>query len=223
VRARRLFEARLGRAIWVLVIISSLGWPGVASAEGILDFLLGGIRHALTTQPRETSPTLDPNDAPLAPDQSPAGRSMAFCVRLCDGRHFPMPRLANANPAHLCGAMCPAAKTKVFFGSEIRGAVSNDGSRYADLDKAFAYRERLMPGCTCNGRDAFGLAHIEIASDPTLRTGDLVAMPDGLKAYTGPKQRRGAVGSEFTPISEITGLTADQRHRLSATSVARVN
>jgi len=110
------------------------------------------------------------------------GRTVAYCVRLCDGRHFPMQRHANANPVQLCNAFCPAAKTQVFNGSQIDTAVASNGARYANLDNAFVYREKIVPGCTCNGRDAFGLAKIDIAHDPTLRQGDIVASGDNQKA-----------------------------------------
>ena len=110
------------------------------------------------------------------------GRYVAYCVRLCDGRHFPMQRHANANPVQLCNAFCPAAKTQVFNGSQIDTAVASNGARYANLDNAFVYREKIVPGCTCNGRDAFGLAKIDVAHDPTLRQGDIVASGDNQKA-----------------------------------------
>lgn len=110
------------------------------------------------------------------------GRSVAYCVRLCDGRYFPMQRHANATSIQLCNAFCPAAKTQVFNGSEIDHAVASNGARYANLDNAFVYRQKIVPGCTCNGKDAFGLARIDVASDPTLRPGDIVASGDNQKA-----------------------------------------
>ena len=57
-----------------------------------------------------------------------------------------------------------------------------NGARYADLDNAFVYRERILDNCTCNGRNSFGLAPIDAASDPTLRPGDIVASGDNVKA-----------------------------------------
>ena len=39
-----------------------------------------------------------------------------------------------------------------------------------------------MTNCTCNGKDAFGLAKIDVASDPTLKPGDIVATGDNQKA-----------------------------------------
>ena len=117
--------------------------------------------------------------------QAPAtgtGRAVAYCVRTCDGRYFPMQRHANANPVQLCSAFCPAAKTIVFNGSQIDTAVAANGTRYSDLDHAFVYRQKIIEGCTCNGKDTFGLARIDVANDPTLRAGDVVASGDNVKA-----------------------------------------
>ena len=125
-----------------------------------------------------------------------SGRSVAFCVRLCDGQHFPLEHMANATPVETCRAMCPASKTKVFFGSEIDYAVGRDGERYADLDNAFVYRKQLVANCTCNGKDAFGLARLDIKSDPTLRPGDIVATRNGLMAFSGKRGKTAA----FTPV-----------------------
>ena len=54
--------------------------------------------------------------------------------------------------------------------------------RYADLDNAFVYRQKIVEGCSCNGKDSFGLARIDVAADPTLRPGDIVASGDNVKA-----------------------------------------
>ena len=112
-------------------------------------------------------------------------------------------RHANASPVQLCGAFCPAAKTVVFNGSQIDQAVAANGARYADLDNAFAYRQKIVEGCTCNGKDSFGLARIDVANDPTLRQGDIVASGDNVKAALiamAAAKERGA-GRE-QPVSE---------------------
>jgi hypothetical protein len=110
------------------------------------------------------------------------GRYVAYCVRLCDGRYFPMQRHGNATSIQLCNAFCPAAKTQVFSGSAIDHATAPNGAHYANLDNAFVYREKIVPNCTCNGKDSFGLAKIDAKSDPTLRPGDIVATGDNQKA-----------------------------------------
>ncbi len=128
------------------------------------------------------------------------GHAVAFCVRLCDGQHFPIEHPSNATPVETCRAMCPASKTKVFFGSEIDHAVAGDGVHYADLDSAFVYRKQLVPNCTCNGKDAFGLARFDLNTDPTLRPGDIVATKDGFKAYAGKRMQT----DTFTAVDTAT-------------------
>ena len=76
------------------------------------------------------------------------------------------------------------------YGSDIERASGSGGERYADLDNAFVYRRHIVNACTCNGKDAFGLARLEAGADPTLQAGDVVATDSGLVAVT--RQRRGA-------------------------------
>jgi hypothetical protein len=139
-------------------------------------------------------------------DAASAGHTVVFCVRLCDGQHFPMERMVNGTPAETCRAICPYGKTKVFIGSEIGGAVAQDGQHYANLDTAFVYRKQLVANCTCNGKDAFGLVSFDVKSDPTLRPGDIVSTKDGLMAYTG----KSGQATTFTPVNPTT-LPADIR------------
>src|SRR5213080_404055 len=92
------------------------------------------------------------------------------------------------------------ARPKWYFGSEIGAAVTQDGQKYTALDNAFLYRRQLVANCTCNGRDAFGLASFDVKRDPTLRPGDIVSTKEGLLSYTG----RSAQGATFTPVNPAT-------------------
>ncbi|MGZ3283529.1 MAG: DUF2865 domain-containing protein, partial [Xanthobacteraceae bacterium] len=83
-------------------------------------------------------------------------------------------------PEQTCSSFCPASRTKIYHGSSIEQAVATDGKRYADLSTAFVYREKLIEGCTCNGKSAFGLVSTSVQDDPTLRAGDIVATNSGL-------------------------------------------
>jgi hypothetical protein len=144
-----------------------------------------------------------------------SGGPVAFCVRTCDGRYFPIARNTGATPAQTCSALCPAATTKIYQGSTIDNASAN-GQRYADLNTAFVYREKIVAGCTCNGRDALGLVTLNVNSDPTLHTGDIVATNNGLMAVTGGHKQ----AAEYTPIQSYTALPADMRQRLADTKVS---
>jgi hypothetical protein len=132
-------------------------------------------------------------------EESSYGSGTVFCVRTCDGRYFPMQRHANASPAEICHAFCPASRTMVFSGSKIDVAVAPNGTRYADLDTAFTYRDKMVSHCSCTG-GVGGLAHLNTASDPTLRPGDIVATDQGFASFTGKS-------AEFTPVNPSSALT----------------
>jgi hypothetical protein len=188
-----------------LVALALAGQAAPASAQGFFEQLFSGDRYAPRRQeyvPQQQRSYSTPYNSP-APERSysPAperqqsassstsagsggggGQYVAYCVRLCDGRYFPMQRHNNATSIQLCNAFCPAAKTQVFNGSQIDHAVASNGARYTNLANAFVYREKIVPDCTCNGKDSFGLAKIDVKSDPTLRQGDIVATGDNQKA-----------------------------------------
>jgi hypothetical protein len=128
------------------------------------------------------------------------GRVVSYCVRTCDGRYFPMQRHATANPVQLCNSFCPASKTQVFTGSEINYAVAPNGVAYAQSENAFVYRKQVVAGCTCNGRDAFGLAPIDITADPTVKQGDIVMTAEGPMTLKGNTWARAAVNLKSAPV-----------------------
>lgn len=204
--------------------------PAPVSAEGLFDFFFGGAPK----QQRQAQPQANffadpfglnqPPERPPAPISAPrlAGSGPAFCVRSCDGKYFPLTMRGSTTPAQLCQAFCPASPTKIYYGSNIDGAASNTGERYADSENAFAYRKALRADCTCNGRDPAGLAPVDLAHDVSLRAGDVIATTDGLVAYTGIR-----VGNDqafdFTPVASYPGLTTAIRARLGEMKVAPVS
>jgi Protein of unknown function (DUF2865) len=121
----------------------------------------------------------------------------------------------------MCQAFCPASSTKVFYGGNIDNATSASGERYADSENAFAYRKALRADCTCNGRDAAGLAPVDLTLDASLRAGDVIATTDGLVAYSGIKVGNNQ-SPEFIPVASYPGLTAEVRARLGEMKVAPV-
>jgi hypothetical protein len=202
-----------------LAVAAAAMIPATASAQNLFDFLFGGGRRGPPPSARSfADPSSDHRPSPRRADPerrsvASGGGSGTFCVRLCDGRYFPVPR-SGANPAQLCNSFCPASETKVFSaGGGIDHAVASDGTRYASLRNAFAFRQRVAENCTCNGRDPYGLVRLDVASDPTLRAGDIVATKDGFVAYTGGNRRDAA----FTPIS------GELRDRLSQTRITPGN
>jgi hypothetical protein len=162
---------------------------GRAQAQGLFDFLFKPPPDTTARAYAPSSPEFGaPKEAPpraRAPRISGTGGHVSYCVRLCDGRYFPIQR-SEAQAGELCSLLCPSSKTRIFSGTEIAHAAAGDGTSYTSLENAFLYREKVVEGCTCNGTDAFGLAKIDVADDPTLRKGDLIATEDGLEKSKGP-------------------------------------
>ena len=202
-----------------IVLAGILGLaPRQAFAEGLFDLFFGGLQK----QQHQANFFADPLQQSQQQQPRPvaSGSGPAFCVRSCDGKYFPLTR-GNASPVQMCQAFCPASPTKVFYGSNIDYATSATGERYADSENAYAYRKALRADCTCNGRDAAGLAPVDLTLDTSLRAGDVIATTDGLVAYSGIK-----VGNnnspEFIPVASYPGLTAEVRARLGEMKVAPV-
>jgi hypothetical protein len=197
---------RVAVLIAALSVAATMAPP--ARAQGFFDFLFGGPQRPAPPEPVYPPPPASIGrvaPAPLGQENvdvggGNTGHSVAFCVRLCDGQHFPMEQMVNGTPVETCRAICPYGKTKVFFGTEIGGAVAQDGQRYATLDTAFAYRKQLVANCTCNGKDSLGLATFDVKNDPTLRPGDIVSTKEGLLGYTG----RSGQGANFSPVNPAT-------------------
>jgi hypothetical protein len=193
-----------------------------ASAKNIFEMLFGGFhREAPAGLPTNLSSFADPFAAPQnAPLQrTETGPATGYCVRTCDGHYFPVQAHAGVGATEACHSFCPASPTRLYSGAAIDHAVAADGSHYADLDTAFLYRQQLVAGCTCNGRDAFGLARADISTDPTLRPGDIVATKSGLVAFTGMKNKV----ADFTPIDGNRGVSKSTREKLSDVKIMPPN
>ncbi|MEO6842029.1 MAG: DUF2865 domain-containing protein [Bradyrhizobium sp.] len=125
----------------------------------------------------------------------------AYCVRSCDGRYFPISASDNQSRAASCNSFCPASETRLVYGSTIDSAATETGKPYSELPNAFRYRNEIVAGCTCNGKDQVGLAPVKIEDDPTLRKGDIVAGADGLMTVGRGPDRRGAA-LNFSPAPQ---------------------
>jgi len=213
----------ISQLITLALAAALIALPLNAASAGLFDFLFsGGSRPPPPSLPPQTQSYAPPAPLSLPREEryvsTGNGRWTVYCVRLCDGRYFPVGRHAGVTPAQACSSFCPASQTKVFSGGSITHATASNGARYADLANAFLYRKQIVAGCTCNGRDAFGLAPIETTSDPTLRTGDIVATRDGFVAYRSQRAAKNT-DTNFTPIESYSPLSADLRRKLSETKV----
>jgi len=203
------------------IAATALVFPlGSASAQnGIFDSLFGRRWNSAPTAYADPSPQFDPfnpfGSRPVETPRTEMGGTVAYCVRLCDGRFFPIQPHGGMTPAQACSSFCPASQTKIYNGGSIDQAVGPDGKPYRELSTAFSYREKIVPGCTCNGKNAFGLVNTPLDEDPTLRPGDIVATNGGLMAYSGNAGKQ-----SFTPIASYSGLSAELRQRLTETKIA---
>ena len=138
-----------------------------ASAQGIFERIFGGLRHAVEAPPQPPTniqafvdPFASHRAIAITPSQQRARSRPGQGVLRA---HLRRPFLSGAGACRLerrrgVPLVLPGEPDPVYSGGSIDHAVASDGSRYADLDNAFVYRKQLVAGCTCNGRDAFGLA-----------------------------------------------------------------
>lgn len=197
----RVVSRHLVLAAATLVAATCLGASG-APAQDLFSFfnnVFGGGRPASPPASYAPDQPLD-NGSVRRESANRTSGSGTYCVRTCDGRYFPLPAASGQSKAQTCNKFCPASETKVFYGGNIDHAVSDNGKSYSDLPNAFRFRNELVGGCTCNGKDSVGLAQIKIEEDKTVRRGDLVAGPNGLMVANGSADgRRKSV--EFSPAS----------------------
>jgi Protein of unknown function (DUF2865) len=177
----------------------------VAQAEDFLSALFGAFGARRHEAPPMALPFASEGN-PFAPQNDSRPRvaysgGQAYCVRTCDGRYFPISASDGQSRAASCNSFCPASETEVVYGSNIDNAATEAGKPYSELPNAFRYRNELVTGCTCNGKDQIGLAPVKIENDPTLRRGDIVARADGLMVAGRAADKRGA-SLNFSPVSE---------------------
>jgi hypothetical protein len=198
-------------SVFAGLVVVGMGWPAPqAGAQGFFDSLFGGSdrysrrAYAPSYDERFSSPDFS-NRVARRERSSEGGGGGTYCVRLCDGRYFPLPRATNGaqlNSAKVCNALCPVAQTQVFNGHPDNGAAA-DGTR-----------DRVVPDCSCTGRGPGGLAQIDVESDPTLRAGDVVATRAGLTVFKGGSQFPYKT-ADFTPIGSYSKVNSDLRQQLS--------
>lgn len=210
----------------VFFTFAAVTLPTAAHAEG---GLFGAIAHLLqrVVSPPPAARNSDASDAPSTSlldifgggkaEVKPAegGPKVAYCVRSCDGRYFPIAKNGGAvTPGQVCHSMCPAAQTEVYSGSTIENAVSHKGAKYSSLANAYLYREKIVDGCTCNGK-ATGNASIHYRNDPTLRPGDIVMTEDGPVVFKGAIAPTHKL-SDFVPVRDSRRVSSSTREKVIA-------
>jgi hypothetical protein len=196
-------------ALVAAAMLLGIASPSPSQAGDFFSALFGGLNGGRQHTPYVSMPFAD-ETRPLPPGEArprvegeprPRMTGQAYCVRTCDGRYFPLPAADRQSRAATCSSFCPASETKVVYGSDIDNAATDSGKSYSELPNAFRYRNEIVAGCTCNGKDQLGLAQIKIENDPTLRKGDIVAGDNGLQVAGRSAEKRGAA-LNFSPAPE---------------------
>jgi len=193
-------------ALGLIVMLGAILGASAPAAAQEIDFfsgLFGGAGGGRAAQPQIRMPFAGEGgpmemSRPEAPRPRLAG-GQAWCVRTCDGRYFPITGAGEQGRATACDSFCPASETRVVYGSSIDTASTENGKSYSELPNAFRYRNEMVAGCTCNGRDQTGLAPVKIEQDQTLRKGDIVAGANGLVVANSSVSKRTALN--FSPVS----------------------
>jgi Protein of unknown function (DUF2865) len=182
----------------IMLGLAAAGQPFAALAQGFSLFNLFGAQPPappVATPFRERAPIHVHHRHRIPP------ADQAWCVRNCDGRYFPITGSDDKSRTEICSNFCPASQTTLVHGNAIDDAVTDSGKPYSGLPNAFRYRNELVAGCTCTGKDGVGLASVSIDNDPTLHKGDIVAGAKGLQVASRDADARGTVSLSPLPRS----------------------
>lgn len=191
-----------GTAAFVTIASLGLALTPSAHAEDFFSALFGGFRVRPPPEIRIPFPNDDMPRYDAPRQRASYGGGAAYCVRGCDGRYFPAQGNDAESKAQSCKSFCPASETSLVYGSNIDDATTDSGKSYSDLPNAFRYRNEIVSGCTCNGKDPVGLASLKAEDDPTLRKGDIVAGSDGLMVANRNANDRRGVAMNFSPLPD---------------------
>ena len=188
----------------LMLALSSVGSAALAKDEsGMFEFLQQNLKKQAPPQPvrpADTGPVVPRAVQPAGPAVVSVPQSRTYCVRTCDGYYFSVGFARNAGQLEeqrgMCAASCGDAPMKLYSsalqgdgsngstGPAIERAADDAGSLYTALPTAYAFRNADNASCSCKSTTN-GLPQIPISIDPTLRPGDIVVMPDGLKVFRG--------------------------------------
>ncbi|PDT90125.1 hypothetical protein CO669_11725 [Bradyrhizobium sp. Y36] len=201
-RKRSIGKLALGTAAMLGVTVSGLALAPSAHAEDFFSALFGGFRMRPPPEIRVPFPNDDMPRYDAPRQRASYGGGTAYCVRGCDGRYFPAQGNDAESKAQSCKSFCPTSETSLVYGGNIDDATSDKGKSYSELPNAYRYRNEIVAGCTCNGKDPVGLAQVKVEDDPTLRRGDIVASADGLVVANRNANDRRGVAMNFSPLPD---------------------
>ena len=154
--------------------------------RGFFESIFGGGEEPRQAPPADVAPDPASQQDADGDDREAHAGSQAVCVRTCDGGFFPMNTSVRHNQDslnELCTALCPGTQVAVFSrnpNSEIKTAVSLDGTPYMDLPNALKFQKSFDAACTCRppGKswvEALAGAENALGSQ---RKGDILVTPE---------------------------------------------
>jgi hypothetical protein len=202
------------------------GLAAGSADAGLFDFLFGPKQQPKpvapppsVTQPQVQHPRSSGPGGASAPRVT-ASRTRGYCVRTCDGYYFATGFIRNQHEQDMQSSMCESScdgAQMVLYTADINNSDSNgntkpaiesaqdhDGQLYTALPTAYSFRNGDNPSCSCQSNPR-GLPKIPISVDPTLRNGDIVVMPDGLKVFHGSNDVPHE-DSDFTSVASSKAL-----------------
>lgn len=147
-----------------------------------------------------------------------------FCVRSCDGYHFQAMPIAKDSDIPVqqadCAKLCPGAESVLFVAPSGSGRIedaksSRTGETYAQLVARINPADSETRACSCQTEAAAAASTNAAMSDPTLRPGDTVVTPQGIRVV-----RRGSHypfrATDFLSLAETRDAPVSHRSALYA-------
>lgn len=137
-----------------------------------------------------------------------------FCVRICDGYHFPLIRNEKSTKQESCELACPSASMDIYTGASIENSKNLKGESYAVLKAAVSTPQMKSEKCACNAPESSHSYYLKrLRSDPTLADGDIIIELGQAFVYSKSafipieKSRKLATAK----VSQITSIVAASR------------
>ncbi len=183
---------------------------------------IGGRRVVVPQIYRGPRPPVVIEKVPYRPPSEGPGRR-TICVRTCDGDYFPLSALRKASEVDAqqarCSKLCPGAASRLFVMGEKSARLdearpATGGGAYATLLASLGKSEGDGAACSCQAgvRDPLAPGS-ELLVDRTLRPGDAVVTPTGVRVFQAGG-RFPYRASNFLPLEAARGLAFETRRAL---------
>jgi len=188
------------------------------------------VRHGAPTEQRRSAPAqtmaVSQSYVVKASMEAPAGGASrrAVCVRACDGYSFPALPISRAADLAVqqasCEKLCPGAQATLFVypeGSDKleEAKAARSGETYAALLSRLDLNDARAKSCSCQTEASAAAATTALLSDSTLRPGDTVVTPQGVRVV-----KRGShapfKASDFLSLAQSSNVPLSNKSALYA-------